>query len=331
MKNKTFIIALSCCVIVSILYEMIQIFTPKIYITEIEELNSKEIFDNITVFEVGKEDYSYSSVFEDDIHYNINLIKELIVNEKPIQKVTTRERDKSNYIALLNKKNSYYKFYFNKNNSQVWIDYGYGTTYTYKVRNKKILNALFEPLNPYFNKKLDLKHIDGRIEELKENEIILHTDQYKEYSVTFTNPHDSFVQGEKIRILYSELEDSKIKNVNNIYYLNELLVIKDYGKSEYYTETKIANAIELLLKQITINRCDYSLLKLYYDEDRSHEWLDDRRYGKWQKVENTILILSEIVPSRSVDGQLKKINENWDSKNKPVIWAMYDARNILNK
>lgn len=324
MKNKKYILYFFCVVILfSIIYFIIEIATPKIYLNQIEENSYETIFKEVSLVEIGNEDYSYSCVYSKDMKEIVNILEKVKVKIDPITKDKTDVKLNENYIFLRNKDGRYAKIYFDKKLKTIWINAGDkedftfldasivkgNISFTYKLVNRKLLKSLFEPLNAYDDKTYEKNnYIDGRIIDKNNNEIIIKEERLdtniftleewknktgKEYVIPILNVDvvDKLNLGDKVRIKHNDklnlqINSNKveIKEISDFYYLNEFIYIVEYGDSKYYEKNDIRKAMECFFEDtVDDNRIGYSLWYVYYDEKKAKDILDNEEVFKDNK------------------------------------------------
>jgi len=221
------------------------------------------------------------------------------------------------------------------------LDTNVRTSLTYTVANKEILEPIYEVFDAdYTRNTMDLKKnvYDGYVTEIRDNSIIFKQVKYGNelgsyliHTKTTENGVSLFRENESIRIIEDfsishEIVDNieVIKNFNGVYYLNKLMVTKDFGTSAYYTANQINAAMEAVYNSGSIyDECTW--LHFYYDEAKAIDLLKTR-YGDLDSVDEKIVIFMDALPSRRLAAQ-----KYFSTEVKEYGHSVKDAKDFPNK
>ena len=308
--------------------------TSNMHLTDISSF--EDIFEDVYLMEIGQKDHSFTCVYEEDINSFIDILKTLEVKEEPVSEDIYGYLDRTNYIYMRKKDKGYVKLFLDEKNETIWMgrgeEYSYYKmdeediiSYTYKVANKKILKEVYKPLEGYESeKKYKNKYLDVRVMEVEDNKLIVREERLdknkytveewknalkEEYIIPMTvvkNQIDKFRKGDKLRIEYEEIKDGKIEKIKNLYYINELLYLKDYGNKPRFSIKDIDKAMELEIESIFVDIRESSAIWYFnYDDERYKKVLKTEKHFQENPKDfnSTMMIFMDVLESRTMYGE----------------------------
>lgn len=321
----------------AVVFKILFYKTTTMLLIDSEEI-VKTAFDNIYLIEVGVDEYSFSYVYDEDIMEVVETLKHLEVVKCGVDV----ERNRSSYIYLRSRNEGYTKVLFDAKLEYVWIDRSdsyshfnsdletHEISQVYKIIEKDDLLNIFDPIKPYKdNKVYEEAYIDGRVVEINNDKILIKEEktwntlyekqewlnydgEYYEFTINIDLiKSNKFRIGEKIRIKCKNKTANNKKNIEieNIYYLNEILYIVDlnHGKTKHFEKNEILLAMKDFINTVGIDtgrKC--SVWYMYSDDDEAisvYENIIKKQQPNYVfDLENNLIIHYKVLPSRAMEG-----------------------------
>lgn len=279
-------------------------------IKEEERMDYSTLFENVKYIEFSDQNFTYTSLVNDEVNEALECLQNLKVVKKPILKERSRERERA-YRIILKSNTSSTILYFDENFKTVWMDLQSTASYTYKIQNNKELKELFIPLiADTSSTEMEAKYnIDAFITYVDEDRVILSGIDYKtqenngEYYIDTKNLEEKTLsllkEARKARVFFNTLKkDNEICEIEQIYLLNNTYVYGEVKESKILEEELLTDLVKQrvdywnqLLEDSFYSKypCDYEsyqYIHVFYDEEESQriteeltkEFADNNQY-----------------------------------------------------